>query len=110
MQLKRNVAEDPVLTQSTEINPQLPPNWRILAAFARMIVNLAIRMVYPFMPEFSRALLPKPELISNAPGFRQKNSLTLLAQLPDYSQRFFPHVHHEDLSNFFIQLNSKEAT
>ncbi len=58
--------------------------------FARVIINIAIRMIYPFMPEFSRALQVPQETLVLVTSSRYTFSLAapLFASLPDrFGQR-----------------------
>jgi predicted MFS family arabinose efflux permease len=71
----------------------LPLHWRAqLAAttLARVLLNIAIRMIYPFMPEFSRSLqVPQETLVFAASArYALSTSAPLFAGLPErFGQR-----------------------
>lgn len=66
----------------------LPAHWRIqltITTLARVLFNISIRMIYPFMPEFSRALqVPEQTLmLVTSARFALSTTSPLFAGLPD---------------------------
>jgi len=72
---------------------RLPSNWwQQLSAttLARVIINIAIRMIYPFLPEFGRALKVSQEtlVLVTSSRFAFSTAVPLFAGLPDrFGQR-----------------------
>jgi len=80
------------VTSEQQSPSALPSNWRAqlaAATLARVLLNIAIRMIYPFMPEFSRALKVSQETLVfvTSARFGLSTSAPLFAGLPE---RFGP--------------------